>query len=34
VLLAKEISERNRSSLPHQIQRAAESLTRSLAQSR
>ena len=34
VLLAKEISERNRSAMPHQIQRAAESLTRSLAQFR
>jgi hypothetical protein len=34
VLLAKAISERNRSAMPHQIQRAAESLTRSLAQFR
>jgi hypothetical protein len=34
VLLAKEISERNRSAMPHQVQRAAESLTRSLGQSR
>ena len=34
VLLAKEISQRNRAAMPHQVQRAAESLTRSLAQSR
>ena len=34
VLLANEISERNRSAMPHQVKRAAESLTRSLAQSR
>jgi hypothetical protein len=34
VLLAAEISERNRAVLPHQVQRAAQSLTRSFAQSR
>ena len=34
VLLAAEISQRNRAVLPHQVQRAAESLTRSFAQFR
>ncbi len=34
VLLAREISQRNRSAMPHQVQRAADSLTRSLARSR
>ena len=34
VLLAGEISERNRSALPHQVQRQAEALSRSFAQFR
>jgi hypothetical protein len=34
VLLSKEFSDRSRSAMPHQVQRAAESLIRSLAQSR
>jgi len=33
VLLAAEISQRNRAVLPHQVQRAAQALTRSFAQS-
>jgi hypothetical protein len=31
MLLAKEISDRNRSAMPHQVRRAAEALTRSFA---
>ena len=33
-LLAAEISERSRTAMPHQVKRAAESLTRSFARSR
>jgi hypothetical protein len=34
VLLAGEISQRNRSAMPHQVRRAAEALARSFAQFR
>ena len=34
MLLANEISERNRSAMPHQVRRAAEALTRSFSQFR